>query len=108
MSGPITSVQSSVFVDTRKKVVQTFEGEAVHAPEREVVEPDESADTEASPAVVPRDVAEESAQKPAARVLDTEDAGAVERGAKRERTVSDPVVHRFEERLGEPVYRHVQ
>ena len=67
--------------------MQTFKAETVRRPQREVVDPNEPVDAKAGAAVVPRDVADKPTEKPAARVLDTEDAGAVERGAERERTL---------------------
>ena len=67
--------------------MQTFEREAVRGPERQVVEPHEPVDAEPRAAVIPRDVADQPAQEPAARVLDSEGAGAVHRGAEHERVL---------------------
>jgi hypothetical protein len=91
-----------------EEVVQTFEAESVRGPEREVVEPDEPVDAKTGAAVVPRGVADEFAEKPAARVLDTEDACAVERGAERQWTLPNPVMYGLEERLRKAVDGHVQ
>jgi len=91
-----------------EQVVQTFKAETVRRPQREVVDPNEPLDAKAGMSVVPRDVADEPTEKPAARVLDTDDAGAVERGAERDRTLSEPVMHRLEEQFREPIDGHIQ
>ena len=88
--------------------MKTFEAEPVRGPEREVVEPDEPIDRTAGVAVIPGGVAGEPAKNPPARVLDSEDADAVESSTKREGTLPNPVVYRLEERLREPVHGHVQ
>jgi hypothetical protein len=88
--------------------VEAFEAEPERSPEREVVEPDEPVDGEALIAVVPRRGADKASQQSAAAVLDSKDAGAVHRAAHRDTTVPEPIVHRLEERLREPVDRHVQ
>jgi hypothetical protein len=85
--------------------VEAFQAETVRRPERQVVEPNEPVDAEAGIAVIPRSAAREPAQEPAARVLDSEDTDAVHGRAKHERTAPDPIVHRLEERLREPIHR---
>lgn len=105
---PPTSTESSFHGLAHKRVVQALETKAERCPQREVVDADEPVDAEASIAVVPRHVADEPAEEEAAGVFGAEDAGPVHRRAKGERTVSDSVMHRLEERLGEPVDKHVQ
>jgi hypothetical protein len=82
---------------TLESACWTWRAKTKRSPQCEVVEPDEPTDAKAGVAVVPRDVADEPAEKPAARVLDSEDAGAVEGGAKREGTLPEPVMRRLEE-----------
>ncbi len=88
--------------------MEKFKAKAERSPQREVVDPDEPVDARAGAAVVPRDVADEPAEKPAAGVLETEDAGAVERGAEREGTLPEPLMRRLEEHFREPGDGHVQ
>ena len=88
--------------------MQALEGEPVRAPQREVVEPDERVDREARVGVVPRRRAEESTQRPAARVLDDQDPGAVGGASLDRAPVPQTIVQRLEERLREPVDRHVE
>lgn len=82
---------------TYEQVVEDFKAKTERSPQWEVVDPDEPIDAKAGASVVPRDVADEPAEKPAAPVLDSEDAGAVERGAEHERTLPEPVMRRLEE-----------
>jgi hypothetical protein len=88
--------------------VEALEAEPERGPEREVVEANEPVDGEAGIAVVPWRGTDEASQEPAAGVLDGEDARAVQHAANRGTTVPDPIVHRLEERLREPVDRHIE
>jgi hypothetical protein len=88
--------------------VEVFETKAERSPQREVVEADETVDAEAGAIVVPRHVADEPAEDVATDILDAEDPDRIDRRAERQRTMSDPVVHRLEERLREPVNGHVE
>lgn len=88
--------------------MQSFEAETVRGPQRQVVEAHEPVDPKPGAAIIPGDVTDQPPEKPAARVLDSEDAGAVQSGALRQRTLSDSVMHGLEEWLRKPIDGHVE
>src|SRR5215208_5503419 len=73
-----------------EQVVEAFEAKRVCSPQRQIIEPGESVDSEACAAVVPRRAADERPQEPPACIFDAEDADAVDGAADHEPTPPDP------------------